>query len=190
MIFENFLFGKTPMLVGSIQGITIAATDEAEFGDGNLIRVANTDQTDAVAYAEPEQSIRVKGGGGVVLDRLARLIVFATRAAGTGTWAANLTFRRDESTTGNVIIPIVLALQDVQESMIQVFDNPFPADFMLLNSGTAALADVLDTTLLLTPGSATISSFAVHFIIVPGHVASESDKGANLSAAEFRSSGS
>lgn len=184
---ENFLFGTTPMMVGSIQGITIASTDPAEFGDGNLIRVANTDQTDAVAYAEPEQAISVKGGGDVVLDRLSRLIVIATRAGGTGTWGADLTFRRYQSTTGNVDIAIVLALQDVQETMIQVFDNPFPETFMVLNSGTAAMADTLDTILTLTPGSATISSFAVHFFIVPGHVANDSNKGVNLSASEFRS---
>ena len=183
--FENFLFGTTPILVGAISGKSAASTNEAEFADGGLIRVANTDQSDAVGYAEPEQSIRVKAGGGVVLDRLSRLIVFATREGGTGNWLANLIFRRDQSTTGNVTIPIVLALEGVHETMIQVIDNPFPNDFMLLNSGTAALDDTLDTTLFLTPGSATAIAFSVHFLIVPGHVANDSNKGAALSTDEF-----
>ncbi len=183
---ENFFFGETPMLIGSVQGTTAASTDPAAFGDGNLLRVANTDQTDAVGYAEPEQIISVKGGGAVVLDRLSRLIVISTRAGGTGTWGADLTFRRDQSTTGNVDIAIVLALQDVQETAVQVFDNPFPETFMFLNSGTAAMADTLDTILTLTPGSATAVAFAVHFFLVPGHVANDSNKGVNLSSSEFK----
>jgi len=180
---ERFKFGVSPMIVRHGAGVTngtTAAQDVVAWGD--MVRLnAGT----GIAFVEPQAAMSSNANRYHTIDNLSsRLIVMATRSAGTGTWSATVDFRR---ATSNPVtsVPVTIEIMSSVASPIAAFDAPFPADFLKQHVGTETITDVIQCRLRVTPGSATAAAIGFVAIMAPGHVNSDSDKGANLSAPQF-----
>ena len=178
---ENFHFEQSPIIafhgVGTTDGTTVPQTVVTLSA---MIAINPENPAETSVFAEPEQTIRVSGNTGHVLDNLSRLIILAGRTAGTGTWSAGLQFFRESTLEKTVSFQVPL----LDSSPVIVLDSPLPADFAKTGS---ALDDVINAALIVIPGEAAASTIYVVALLVPGFVASQSNKGANLSARQFLS---
>lgn len=175
---ENFNFETSPML-GHIAIYQTDGTTNLQSMSAFLSAFA-INGASALPYVEPEQ-LKSVGNDGHILDALSRLLIFATRGGGTGTWSANLNFRRTATGT-SYAVPFDIALANT--TPVIALDGPFDQDFMKA-LGSPSLTDELTCSVTVTPGSASVVDLAVMAFIVPGFVDGTSNKGANLSAPQF-----
>lgn len=177
---ENFNFETTKFVMGSVAGVTDGTTAEnvinATFQPMTIINGAQS-----VAFVEPER-LATADDKEANLNGLTRLLIFATRAAATGTWDGELRFRRDADATSELIVAVEFL--DGPVAVPVIIDGPFPFDFMTAHAAPD-IDDSIGMQLRVTPGQAVARAVNLIALIVPGFRAGDSNKGANLSGLEF-----
>ncbi len=133
-------------------------------------------------YVEPEQNITLKNEHHI-LDKLTRLLVFASRDVGTGSWSVDLLIRRTTSSQNQILINIDIPL-GTSPAPVAISD-PLGANGMKSKNGAETMADKLVSWGTVRPGQAVAANVSIYAVLVPGFVSGESNKGANLSAPQY-----
>ena len=173
---ENFHFQKSPILTWGAGGL-IAVDEVTEIRAYSPMVALNG--TVSEAYCEPQQ-LQTVGNENHRLDNLSRIIVFASRSALTAP-SMDIKIGR-EGETPISLPPVLPSLLGAETPVF--FDGILPNDFCKA-AASAALDDEVYVSCDVDPGEAGVCFYGVTVLLVPGFVAGDSNKGANLSAPQY-----
>jgi len=175
---ENFHLEKSPYLLWTSTQIFNGATPLTVRADGPMVAVNGTVSE---AYCEPQQC-RTSGNEGHILDNLTRMIVMMGRDGGSGDWEADIKIGREGETLS--ILVGSLDLPHFDSAAFLAYDGILPADLCKV-AASPALDDEVLMEIDIRPDVNTISYGHFVVMLVPGFVAGDSNKGANLSAPQY-----
>jgi len=165
--------------------LTTSGTTDPQPFTGNFSTWVAVNGTVAMSYVEPQLCVS-QGNEGHQLDAISRLLIFSTRLAGTGTWNATLSIRR-EATLPNTNISFVIPLKP-ENPLSLALNSPLPEDCAKeITGGGEAIDDELYGQVTVVPGQDVVATCFVLAMLVPGFKNVGGDRGANLSHRPFLS---